>query len=114
MSVSILLIMKYQPHTRAGCCGYSAHRAFESYGWCSLVVNPADIHRKGKEKHTKTDKIDAQLIARELKDGRLDSIIVPDKKREELRSLFRRTNRSGQGLSKNQKLYQDAVIVFRY
>ncbi|MGS0527707.1 IS110 family transposase [Zobellia nedashkovskayae] len=98
----------------AGCCGYSAHRAFESYGWCSLVVNPADIHRKGKEKHTKTDKIDAQLIARELKDGRLDSIIVPDKKREELRSLFRRRNRSGQGLSKNQKLYQDAVIVFRY
>ncbi len=31
----------------AGCCGYFAHRAFESYGWQSLVVNPADIHRKG-------------------------------------------------------------------
>ncbi|SHK06379.1 hypothetical protein SAMN04488513_12021, partial [Pseudozobellia thermophila] len=29
----------------AGCCGYSAHRCFESYGWSSLVVNPADIHR---------------------------------------------------------------------
>jgi transposase len=76
----------------AGCCGYYAHRCFESYGWRSLVVNPADIHRKGKEKHTKTDKIDAQLIARELKDNRLQSIIVPDRKREELRSLFRRRN----------------------
>jgi transposase len=76
----------------AGCCGYHAHRCFEGYGWCSLVVNPADIHRKGKECHTKTDKIDAQLIARELKDGRLDSIIVPDIEREELRSLFRRRN----------------------
>ena len=76
----------------AGCCGYYAHRCFESYGWRSLVVNPADIHRKGKERHTKTDKIDAQLIARELKDGRLESIIVPDKQREELRSLFRRRN----------------------
>ncbi len=74
----------------AGCCGYHAHRCFEGYGWRSLVVNPADIHRKGKEKPTKTDKIDAQLIARELKDGRLESIIIPDKKREELRSLFRR------------------------
>lgn len=74
----------------AGCCGYSAHRAFESYGWRSLVVNPADVFRKGKEKYTKTDRIDAQLIARELKDGRLQSIEVPDKKREELRSLFRR------------------------
>jgi len=76
----------------AGCCGYSAHRAFESYGWRSLVVNPGDIHRKGKEKHTKTDKIDARLIARELKDGRLEGIHVPGVCREELRSLFRRRN----------------------
>ena len=76
----------------AGCCGYSAHRAFESYGWTSLVVNPADIHRRGKEKHTKTDRIDAQLIARELKDGRLEGIHIPGVDREELRSLFRRRN----------------------
>jgi len=76
----------------AGCCGYYAHRCFESYGWTSLVVNPADIHRKGKEKYTKTDKIDAQLISRELKDGRLESITVPDIEREQLRSLFRRRN----------------------
>lgn len=76
----------------AGCCGYSSHRAFESYGWSSLVVNPADIHRKGKERHTKTDKIDAQLIARELKDGRLEGIHIPAIDREQLRSLFRRRN----------------------
>lgn len=76
----------------AGCCGYYAHRCFEGYGWRSLVVNPADIHRKGKERYTKTDKIDAQLISRELKDGRLESIIIPDIQREELRSLFRRRN----------------------
>lgn len=76
----------------AGCCGYYAHRCFESYGWTSLVVNPADIHRKGKEKYTKTDKIDAQLISRELKDGRLDSIHIPEIEREQLRSLFRRRN----------------------
>ena len=76
----------------AGCCGYHAHRCFEGYGWSSLVVNPADIFRKGKERLTKTDRIDAQLIARELKDGRLTSIRVPDKCREQLRSLFRRRN----------------------
>lgn len=76
----------------AGCCGYYAHRCFEAYGWTSLVVNPADIHRKGKEKYTKTDKIDAQLISRELKDGRLEGIHVPDVEREQLRSLFRRRN----------------------
>lgn len=76
----------------AGCFGYYAHRSFESYGWRSLVVNAADIHRKGKEKYTKTDKIDAQLIARELKDGRLESIVIPNQQREQLRSLFRRRN----------------------
>lgn len=76
----------------AGCCGYYAHRCFISYEWDSLVVNPADIHRKGKERHTKTDKIDAQLISRELKDGRLESIVVPEREREQLRSLFRRRN----------------------
>jgi transposase len=76
----------------AGCCGYYAHRCFEGYGWRSLVVNPADIHRKGKEKHTKTDRIDAQLISRELKDGRLESIHIPTVEREEFRSLFRRRN----------------------
>ncbi|QJP33328.1 IS110 family transposase [Nonlabens sp. Ci31] len=56
------------------------------------MVNPTDIFRKGKERHTKTDRIDAQLIAKELKDGCLDSIHVTDKRREELRSLFRRRN----------------------
>ncbi|WP_378187506.1 IS110 family transposase [Aquimarina sp. W85] len=76
----------------AGCCGYYAHRNFEQYGWRSLVVNPADIHRKGKERFTKTDKIDAQRIARELKDARLESIHIPTIEREQLRSLFRRRN----------------------
>jgi transposase len=100
----------------AGCCGYYAHRAFVGYGWHSLVVNPADIHRKGKEKFTKTDHIDAQIIARELKDGRLQSIHVPDMEREQLRSLFRRRNnlvknyRKIKSLIKGQLLNQGVSI----
>lgn len=100
----------------AGCCGYYAHRCFKGYGWGSLVVNPADIHRKGKERFTKTDKIDAQLISRELKDGRLESIPIPDKQREQLRSLFRRRNelvkdfRRIKSLIKMQLLYYGIPI----
>ncbi|WP_306012317.1 MULTISPECIES: IS110 family transposase [unclassified Allomuricauda] len=100
----------------AGCCGYSAHRSFESYGWRSLVVNPADIFRRGRERHTKTDRIDAQLIARELKDGRLEGICVPDKCREQLRSLFRRRNdlvkdlRQIKSYIKMQLLYYGVVV----
>lgn len=74
----------------AGCCGYHAHRLFTSYGWESLVFNPADISRTGKAQFQKTDKIDARLISRDLKDGRLQGITVPDIKREQLRCLFRR------------------------
>jgi transposase len=74
----------------AGCCGYSAHRSFESFGWHSLVFNPADLSRTGSAQHQKTDKIDAALICRELKDGRLTGISVPSVEREQLRCLFRR------------------------
>lgn len=76
----------------AGCCGYAAHRAFESYGWHSIVFNPADISRTGKSQYQKTDGIDADLICKELKDQRLIGITVPDIEREHLRCLFRRRN----------------------
>tara|TARA_B100000949_G_scaffold173344_1_gene153897 strand:+ start:238 stop:1293 length:1056 start_codon:yes stop_codon:yes gene_type:complete len=104
----------------AGCCGYYAHRSFESYGWKSFVVNPADIYRRGKARHTKTDRIDAQLIARELKDGRLNSIHVPDIQREQLRSLFRRRNdlvkdyRRIKSLIKSQLLYMGVSLPKEY
>lgn len=74
----------------AGCCGYEHHRDFIEYGWQSIVFNPADISRKGSTAFHKTDQIDARLICHELKDGRLRCIHIPDRKREELRALFRR------------------------
>lgn len=76
----------------AGCCGYSAHRSFQDFGWNSLVFNPADISRTGKTQFQKTDQIDADLICRELKDNRLQGITVPDLERDHLRCLFRRRN----------------------
>lgn len=96
----------------AGCCGYAAHRSFINYGWISLVVNPADIQRKGKERYTKTDRIDAQLISRELKDGRLQSIIVPDIEREELRSLFRRRNDLVKDLRRIKSLIKMQLLYY--
>jgi transposase len=74
----------------AGCCGYKPQRDFSSFGWEALIINPADISRTNKSQYQKTDKIDAALICRELKDGRLQSIQIPDTQREALRCLFRR------------------------
>ena len=74
----------------AGCCGYSAARVFQSFGWQVLVVNPADIPRPGKQRLVKTDKIDCINIAKQLKNEALHSIRIPDVQQEQLRCLFRR------------------------
>jgi len=74
----------------AGCFGYAPHRLFEGFGWSSIVVNPADISKTGISQYQKTDAIDARLICRELKDGRLTGIAIPSVEREQLRCLFRR------------------------
>lgn len=73
----------------SGCCGYAAARKFESYGWDTYVVNPADIPRPSKNAITKTDKIDAKNIAQQLRAGNLKKITTPDVPRECLRSLTR-------------------------
>src|SRR5690606_17400233 len=73
---------------------------------------PIYIQRKGKERYTKTDRIDAQLISRELKDGRLQSIIVPDIEREELRSLFRRRNDLVKDLRRIKSLIKMQLLYY--
>lgn len=104
----------------AGCCGFHAHRRFEDFGWTSMVVNPADVSRTGKVQYQKTDSLDADLICRELKDGRLRGIGIPDEKREQLRCLFRRRNelvkdmRKMKGRIKSQLLYLGVRIPTAY
>ena len=72
-----------------GCCGYKPARDFESFGWNTFVVNPADIPRPAKNKFMKTDKIDAKNIAKQLRAGNLKKITIPGRQRESLRSLTR-------------------------
>lgn len=72
-----------------GCFGYRPARTFESFGWDTFVVNPADIPRPAKNKFIKTDKIDAKNIAKQLRAGNLYKITIPKPIRESLRSLTR-------------------------
>ena len=72
-----------------GCFGYNPARDFESFGWDTFVVNPADIPRPSKSKFMKTDKIDAKNIAQQLKSGNLKKITIPEPVRESLRALTR-------------------------
>jgi transposase len=72
-----------------GCFGYKPARDFESFGWDTYVVNPADIPRPSKSKFMKTDKIDAKNISQQLKSGNLKKITIPEPIRESLRALTR-------------------------
>jgi transposase len=73
----------------AGFCGFWPQRKFKEPGFNCIVVNPADVPSSNKEKVVKTDPTDSRKLARELENGSLRSIIIPDLYSEQLRSLMR-------------------------
>jgi len=73
----------------AGFSGFWAHDQLMEAGVHCVVVNPADIPRTGKEMANKTDRVDARMLAQNLRDNRLKAIYVPVKDRLEDRTLVR-------------------------
>ncbi len=73
----------------ASFCGFGIHRELEKLGIKNIVANPADIPTTDKEKKQKEDKRDSRKIAKTLRAGDLNSIYIPSKESEELRSLVR-------------------------
>lgn len=76
----------------SGCCGFSAARCFESYGWQVVVVNAADIPRIQKQQFQKSDRIDSRILCRCLSQQQLKAIYIPGPEQDELRSLVRHRN----------------------
>lgn len=73
----------------AGFCGYWIHRRLTALGVENIVVNPADVPTKQKERRHKADKIDSKKLARELSSNNLEGIYIPSKKHESIRALSR-------------------------
>jgi transposase len=73
----------------AGFCGFWIQRAFTQLGVQCIVVHPADTPTSAKEKAHKTDPVDSRKLARELENGSLKAIYIPDTYFEQLRSLMR-------------------------
>ena len=73
----------------AGFSGFWTHHSLTALGIDCVVVNPADVATTNKERQCKTDRIDAQKLARELSNGALRAIYVPGRKAQEDRSLVR-------------------------
>jgi len=73
----------------AGFCGFWIDRELNRMGFNNIIVNPADIPTKHKEKDQKRDPVDSRKLARELENGSLEGIYIPTKEQQSLRSLSR-------------------------
>ena len=72
----------------AGPCGYWIYRLLTSLGHCCFLVAPSLIPKKPGDR-VKTDKRDAQNLARLLKNNDLNPIYVPEPEDEAVRDLSR-------------------------
>src|SRR6202161_259220 len=73
----------------AGPCGYGWARHLNRQGWRCEVISPAHITRRAAEQRTKTDRLDAVLLARESRAGNLVKVATPDERDEAIRDLSR-------------------------
>lgn len=72
----------------AGPCGYGIHRLLTKLGFECAVVAPTMIPRKVGDR-VKTDRRDAEMLARLWRAGELTAIWTPDEEHEAMRDLIR-------------------------
>ena len=72
----------------AGPCGYGIHRQLTAAGYDCVVVAPSLIPRKPGER-IKTDRRDANKLAKLHRAGELTAVWVPDQAHEAMRDLVR-------------------------
>lgn len=72
----------------AGPCGYGIHRLLSKLGFECAVVAPTMIPRKTGDR-VKTDRRDAEMLARLWRAGELTAIWTPDEEHEAMRDLIR-------------------------
>lgn len=69
--------------------GFTLQRQLTAAGIDCKVVHAADVSGSDKEKRNKTDKVDAQRLARHHAAGLLEGIHVPDEKLQKERNIIR-------------------------
>jgi len=80
---------KYVSVYEAGFCGFWIHKQLCDLGIENIVIHAADVPTTHKEKVTKTDKVDSGKLARELENGTLNAIYIPNGFHQQIRSLCR-------------------------
>lgn len=80
---------QYHSVYEAGFCGYSAHRELTNHGFRNIIAAPTEIPTSNKEKNKKRDPVDSRKLSRELENGSMKGIYVPNELQQELRSIVR-------------------------
>jgi transposase len=80
---------QYHSVYEAGYCGFWIHDQLREKGIDNIVVNPADIPTRDKERRSKRDRIDCRKLARGLRGGEIEGIYTPPRWKLEDRSLIR-------------------------
>ena len=73
----------------AGYFGFWIQNRFQELGIDCMVINAADVPTSNKERRHKNDSVDAGKLARELRNGTLRRLYVPDRDALEDRTLVR-------------------------
>jgi len=101
------LLKKIQPENvelrlvyEAGPCGYVIYRHLRMKGYHCAVVAPSLIPKKASDR-VKTDRRDAEQLARLYRAGELTTIYVPDEEDEAIRDLVRA--RAGAVIAQRQR-----------
>jgi transposase len=80
---------RYHCVYEAGYCGFWIYEQLKERGVDCIVVNPADVPTKDRERAFKSDGVDTRKLGRGLRSGDLDAIYVPSRAAQEDRSLVR-------------------------
>lgn len=99
---------RYKSVYEAGFCGYWIDRELRSEGIENIIINPADLPSKQKERKNKNDKVDSRKLARELENGSLEGIYIPNKEEEALRNISRLRNQ----ITKEQTRIKERIKSF--
>ena len=73
----------------AGLFGFWIYDALTKLGVDCIVVHPADIPTKDKERRNRNDNVDSRKIAKNLRNGELTPLYIPSRQAQEERSLVR-------------------------
>lgn len=106
------LAAKYRKLTfcyEAGPTGYGLQRLIEGLGHTCLVVAPSLIPKKAGER-VKTNRRDAEGLARLLRAGELTAVWVPDTRHEAMRELTRARDAARQDLTRKRQQVSSLLL----